>query len=221
MGASVRRDMTHSAIEAHGGHADPGASRENCALAHRAQTGDSEAFAKLTGRYQRRVYNLTRNMVATDADAQELVQETFLSVFRALPQFKVPTQDRLLSAWIFRIAVNAALMHLRARRRRPVLHIEDMPRAGELSHTAVWPQAAVMRRPDDLALDGELKARLQAAMAALPDKYRLVLWLRDIEEQGNDEVAQTLGLTVPTVKARLHRARLAVRDALSVYLRQS
>lgn len=210
--------MTHTAILAASARSANDLPRENCALAQAAQGGSAAAFAKLTGRYRRRVYNLTRNMVATDADAQELVQETFLSVFRALPQLRVPAHDRLLSAWIFRIAVNAALMHLRHRRRRPVLHIEDMPRAVQGGDLSMWPSGMSLRRPDDLLLDGELKGRLQAAMAALPDKYRLVLWLRDIEEQSSDEVAQTLGLTVPTVKARLHRARLAVRDALAVYM---
>jgi RNA polymerase sigma-70 factor (ECF subfamily) len=190
--------------------------RVDCVLAQRAAKGDEAAFAQLTERYRKRLYSLTRSMVATSADAEEVVQETFLSIYRALGTLQIPQADSMLSAWIFRVGVNAALMHLRRHRRRPILHLEDLAHGAEERSSGLWPSSS--QRPDESLMHGELKDRLHQAMGALPDKYRLVLWLRDIEEQSNDEVAQTLGLTVPTVKARLHRARSVVRDALAVYL---
>lgn len=190
-----------------------------CALARRAVGGDEAAFEALIALHHARIFALVRSMVGGDADAQEVLQEASLQVHRALPSIVPPANDRALSAWMFRVAVNAALMHLRARRRRPTLSLEDVPQVAAGPWAVAWPGAAPVRRPDDALLEQELLARTHHALQQLPDKYRLVMWLRDIEEQNNEEVAQTLGLTLPTVKARLHRARLAVREALAPYLK--
>jgi len=189
-----------------------------CALAARASLGDTQAFEALIGPFRPRLFKLLLSMVRSAADAEEVLQQALLHIHLGLPRLGRMKNDRMLSAWIFRVAVNAGLMHLRAKRRRPVLHLEDLPPRAARADTSLWPTSGSLGRPDDRLLQEEMSARLHLAIDALPDKYRLVLWLRDIEEQSNDEVASTLGLTVPTVKARLHRARLVVRGALTPYV---
>jgi len=195
-----------------------GFGQDACALAQRAGSGDTQAFEALMGPFRPRLFNLLRSMVRSPADAEEVLQQALLQVHLGLPRLGRPKNDRMLSAWIFRVAVNAGLMHLRAKRRRPILHLEDLPARSARDDASLWPTSGSLGRPDDRLLQEEMTARLHLAIDALPDKYRLVLWLRDIEEQSNDEVASTLGLTVPTVKARLHRARLVVRGALTPYV---
>ena len=198
------------------GATEPG--QTACVLAQRAGLGDTQAFEALIGPFRSRLFNLLRSMVRTAADAEEVLQQALLQVHLGLPRLAELKNDRMLSAWIFRVAVNAGLMHLRAKRRRPVLHLEDLPPRSARHDRSLWPTSGALRRPDERLLQEEMTARLHLAIDALPDKYRLVLWLRDIEEQSNDEVASTLGLTVPTVKARLHRARRVVRGALTPYV---
>ena len=181
-----------------------------------AQGGDYAAFEAIVARYHERVYRLVHVMTKSDTDAEEVVQETFLSIFRNLSSFKGESAP---GSWIYRVAVNTALMRLRTRRRKPLLSIEDQPPGfeGEEGGGGLWPSGDWARQPDDKLLSRELGVRIEAAIAKLPEKYRLVLLLRDVEGQSNDEVAQTLGLTVPTVKARLHRSRLFVRHELDLY----
>jgi RNA polymerase sigma-70 factor (ECF subfamily) len=205
-------DTAVDGVAAHG--------QEACDLAQRAGLGDTQAFEALIEPFRSRLLNLLRSMVRTAADAEEVLQQALLQIHLGLPRLGRPKNDRMLSAWIFRVAVNAGLMHLRTKRRRPVLHLEDLPARSARHDTALWPTSGPLRRPDERLLQEEMTARLHLAIDALPDKYRLVLWLRDIEEQSNDEVANTLGLTVPTVKARLHRARRVVRGALSPYVNE-
>lgn len=201
-----------------------------CALAQQAALGDAQAFEALIAPFKERLLNLLRSMVRTAADAEEVLQQALLQMHLGLPRLKPPKNDSMLSAWIFRVAVNAGLMHLRANRRRPVLHLDDVGQhavghaarrsfdGSAMANRPLWPVSYPLDQPDQKLLREELTAQLRLAIDALPDKYRLVLWLRDIEEQSNDEVAQTLGLTVPTVKARLLRARAVVRGALKTYV---
>jgi RNA polymerase sigma-70 factor (ECF subfamily) len=203
----------------HGAQASAAPPSSGCILAARAAQGERGAFEQLVAPYRPRLLGLLRGMVPSAADAEETLQQALLNMFVALPRLTAPANDRALSAWIFRVTVNTALMHLRAHRRRPTLHLEDMP--PHTSENAFGGGRAGPHReaqPDEHLVGREMAEHVQRAVGALPDKYRLVLWLRDIEEQTNDEVAHTLGLTVPTVKARLLRARHAVRHALSAYV---
>lgn len=195
-----------------------GVGQSGCGLAALAAKGDKQAFENLVDPYRPRLLNLLRTMVRTSQDAEEVLQQALLQMHMGLPRIKAPKNDSMLSAWIFRVAVNAGLMHLRAKRRRPILHLEDLPAHAAPQDRSLWPVSADLGRPDDRLLQTEITQQLHLAIDALPNKYRLVLWLRDIEEQSNDEVANTLGLTVPTVKARLHRARAVVRGALTPYV---
>jgi len=182
-----------------------------------AKARNYAAFEQIVRRYHDRVYRLAFGMTKNGPDAQEVVQDTFLNLFRSLNSFRA---DSAPGSWIFRIATNSSLMRLRTRRRKPLLSLEDLPEAGPGGRgrdKAIWPSSDWSRQPEDKLLTRELAEHLNEAVARLPEKYRLVLVLREVEGLNNEQVAETLGLTVPTVKARLHRSRLFVRDALDRY----
>lgn len=186
------------------------------ALFAAARDGDYGAFEEIAERYHGKVYRLVIGMTKNHVDAEEVVQETFLNVFRNLASFKGESAP---GSWIYRIAVNAALMRLRSQRRKPLLSLEDRAiGAGVDVDVPFWsPSSNWARQPDDRLLSKELGAHIEAAMDKLPEKYRLVLLLRDVEGHSNEDVAHALGLTLPTVKSRLHRARLFVRHELELY----
>jgi RNA polymerase sigma-70 factor (ECF subfamily) len=151
--------------------------------------------------------------VRNDEDAQDIVQSAYLSAFRALDQFEGNCQ---LSTWLHRIVVNTALMKLRSKRRKPEESIEDLlPAFQEDGHHveqfADWTMPA-----DQLIERSETRAIVRACIDRLPDNYRSVLLLRDIEERSTQDVATALSMTSTAVKVRLHRAR----QALSTLLRQ-
>jgi RNA polymerase sigma-70 factor, ECF subfamily len=176
------------------------------------KAGSDGAFEEILRRYESKVYGLVRSLTRDDGDAQDALQETFLSIYRNIGGFR---EQSTLSTWIYRIATNAALMRLRRRRKdERTVPIEDyLPKfeeTGRLSaETAAWPPGG-----DELLLRKEIAAQLREAIAALTPAYRSVFVLREQEGLSTDEVAAILGVSVPTVKARLHRARLFLRERL-------
>jgi RNA polymerase sigma-70 factor (ECF subfamily) len=168
----------------------------------------------LLARYQHRIYRLARHLTRNREDAEEVVQDTFFSVYRKIGGFK---GRAALGTWLYRIATNSALMLLRRRRPEPHLSIEEElpPFTGDGGHAR--PVADWSDRPDDPLLAQELGQVLQEAIAALPPIYKAVVVLRDIEGLSNQEAAEALGTTVLAVKSRLHRARLALRERLARY----
>lgn len=182
-------------------------------LLQAAQQGDMRALETLLTRLRPKLTRLVLSMVKSPGDAEEVVQDACLQVFRSLPRYVAQNRGaQVARAWIFRIAVNLALMHLRRRRRQPILALGDgfAPLADDALLASPPPSWAPS--PDDAAALSERGAQVDGILARLPDKYRLVLWLVDVEGHSNDEVADELGLTLPTVKARLHRARHAARQ---------
>jgi RNA polymerase sigma-70 factor, ECF subfamily len=183
-----------------------------------AKSGDYAAFEQIVRRYHDRVYRLANGMMKSSAEAEEVVQDTFLNVFRKLDSFR---SDSAPGSWIYRIAANSALMRLRTKRRKPLLSIEDVPPGFENGGLkALWPVGDWTRQPEEKLLDKELLRHLEEAIERLPEKYRLVLLLRDVEGLNNEEVAEALGVTLPTVKARLHRSRMFVRGELDDYFKE-
>jgi RNA polymerase sigma-70 factor (ECF subfamily) len=196
----------------------PSPASSDAALFAAAQAGDFASFEAVVGRYHERVYRLALGMMHNGSDAEEVVQDTFLNVFRALGGFKNESSP---GTWIYRVAVNAALMRLRQKRRKPLLSIEDQEaNVGLPGVSPLWAVGEWARQPEERLLSKELAERIEQAIERLPEKYKLVLLLRDVEGQSNEEVAHTLGLTVPTVKSRLHRSRLFVRQALETYFKR-
>ena len=180
------------------------------ALIERLRAQEEAACEELVRVHSGRLLSVARRMLRNEEDARDAVQEGFLSAFRAIQRFN---GDCRLSTWLHRIVVNAALMKIRTRSRRPEESIEDLlPRFLEDGHhaepTSDWGSA------NALLEQRETRERVRAAIDRLPESYRTVLMLRDIEELDTAETAQFLGLTPNTVKIRLHRARQALAKVL-------
>ena len=188
-------------------------------LVVRARAKDEAAFEELVNRYQNKLYRLAMRFVRNETDAQEILQDAFLSAWRNLPSFERRAQ---FGSWMYRVTVNAALMLLRSRNRHPEVTVEDIEptvlndavvESGQLMRaSADWSQ-----RPDEQLQSEEMRAHIQTSVNALPDGLRTVFLLRDVEEMSTEDTAQMLGLSVPAVKTRLHRARLALREAIGRY----
>lgn len=185
-------------------------------LVRRLKAGDEDAYAQLVRQQGGRLLAVARRFFPDGAEAQDAVQEAFLSAFQAIGGF---TGQAQLSTWLHRIVVNACLMRLRSRGRRPEESIEPLlPTFDETGHQT----SPVVSWRD---VEGELArkqtaARVRELIGRLPESYRTVLLMRDIEELDTAETAQALGLTENAVKIRLHRARQALRTLLDPELRR-
>lgn len=185
-------------------------------LVARIQRGEFAAFETLVRTYSDRVYRLAWGFVKNDAEAEDVVQETFLNVYRAIDRFE---GNAKLGSWIYRITVNTALMRLRRKRRRPEISFEAMQPEGEArGHHHDSPLLVSAETAEHIAGRGELSATIQAAVEQLDEKYRVVFLLRDVEELSIQETAQVLDLSIAAVKSRLHRARLQLRERLIDYV---
>lgn len=172
----------------------------------RLRRGEEAAFELLVRRYTGRMLAVARRLVRDEEDARDAVQDALLSAFRSIGRFEGGCQ---LGTWLHRIVVNAALMRLRSRKRHPECPIEDLlPVFGPDGHRALRPDE---ERGVDLEVEQEqLLAFVRESVAHLPDGYREVYLLRDVEELSTEEAAAVLGVTPNAVKIRLHRARQAL-----------
>lgn len=168
--------------------------------------GDDDAYAAVLRRYGPRMLATARRLLRNEEEARDAVQEAMLSAFKAASRF---AGDSLIGTWLHRIVVNAALMRLRARRRKPEVAIDDLlPSFHADGHRVL--QAQGDPYPDQALEQSQLLALLRACVPDLPEVYREVYVLRDIEELSSEEVALAMGLTPNAVKIRLHRARQAL-----------
>ena len=179
----------------------------------RAQAGDLAAFETIVQRYEPRIFRLARHMLGDAADAEDVLQETFIKVYAKIGQFQYHSR---LYTWIVRIAVNEALMKLRRRRGSVISLDEDVssPEGGLPREVSDWHP-----NPEQQFQTTELGDILQRSLEALSLPYRLVFQLRDIEELSTEETAEALGLTTAAVKSRLLRARLQLRERLAKHFR--
>jgi RNA polymerase sigma-70 factor (ECF subfamily) len=184
------------------------------ALVSRAAAGDEAAFEELVRRHQERVYRLACRLTGDDADAADVLQETFLQVFRHLGEFR---GEARFATWLFRVVTNAALMRRRTRARRPADSLEAyMPRFdAEGRHAATPAQLQVTSQVEELLDRETLAARASAGLARLPEACRDAFVLRDLEELSTAEVASVLEITPAAVRQRVHRARLLLRGYLN------
>jgi len=187
-------------------------------LVARARTKDFAAFEELVDRYEDKIFRLAFRFVRNETEAKEIVQDTFLLVWRKLDTFKGDSQ---FGSWLYRVATNTALMRLRAQRRHPEISTEELP-VDYLDNYGQLPAAGEnwAKRPDDELQSDELRRRIQKAVDELPEIYRTVFIIRDVEGLSTEETAEVLEISIPTVKTRLHRARLALRDAITRYFDQ-
>lgn len=183
-------------------------------LALRARSGGRSAFATLVERYQDRVYRLTLRLVHNPSDAEEVTQETFLLAHRSIASFQ---GESLFWTWLYRIAVNCALMRRRSARRHPVQSLEVTGPSGErLERTVTEP----LEGADELVHRKMLAQRVRAALAGLDESQRAAVVLRDLEGMSSEDAAGILGVTAQVVRQRAHRARLRLREQLADFLRQ-
>jgi RNA polymerase sigma-70 factor (ECF subfamily) len=188
---------------------------DNLQSRHEAPTLTAEAIFH---QHARRIYNLARQMLSNPADAEDVTQDVLLQVVRKLDTFRGEAD---VSTWLHRVTVNAALTHRRKHATRlareisiSLLHMED----NELPISAVSPCGA---EPDKQFMSREMKECIQEAVRGLPEKYRDTVVHSVIEEMPNAEVGELLGLSLPAVKSRLHRARLLLRDALRPHFEEA
>jgi len=178
--------------------------------------GDQAACERLVQLYSPRLMSVARRLLGNEEDARDALQDAFISAFRGIAAFN--GQSRL-STWLHRIVINSALMKLRSRRRRPEQSIETLLptflETGQHSeHFVEW-----LATGEVAMHQGQVKRLVRESIDRLPEIYRTVLLLRDIEELDTQETAQLLGVTPVTVKVRLHRARQALRTLLDAHLR--
>ena len=179
-------------------------------LVSRAQNGDNEAFAGLVERYQNRIYRLAKNITQNNEDAEDVLQEAFLKAYSHLDTFQ---RNAKFYTWIVRIAVNEALMKLRKRKSDRTVPLDEPVDTGEETvnrEIAVWDD-----NPEQRYSHEEMQQILNEAVENLKPDFRAVFALRDIEELSTEETAEALGISVPAVKSRLLRARLALREKLT------
>ncbi len=185
-------------------------------LLKQAQTGELSAFEKLVELHRDRVYGLALRMMRSEADAAEITQEVFLSAWRNFSGFKGTTTPALI-AWLNRIAANQTLMRLR--HRKVVNQVEaslESPQFNErgsmMDEVADWKSDALSQ-----TLDAELSQAIGQATDALPEEYRQVFLLKDVDGLSYEEIGEITGDSVPAVKSRLHRARLSMRSAIDAF----
>ena len=183
---------------------------DESSLVARARAGDTEAFSDLVKHYERRVYRLAKNITRHDEDAEDVLQEAFLKAYEHLDRFQ---GNSAFYTWLVRIAVNEALMKLRKRKTDRTVPLDEPIDLGEdlmQREIAVWDD-----NPEQRYSREEMQKILDDAVDTLKPDFRTVFVLRDIEELSTEETAETLGISVPAVKSRLLRARLALRETLT------
>jgi RNA polymerase sigma-70 factor (ECF subfamily) len=180
-------------------------------LIQRVQNGDSDAFFDLVRPYERAVFLAALSLVRNDADAEDVAQEAILKAFKNLARFR---QEAKFSTWLIQIAINKAKMRLRKDRRHLYESIEQGRLGDDGDYTprdfADWREI-----PSEALEQKELRKALTKALDSLPEKYRTVLILRDVQHLSINETAKVLGLSEANVKTRLCRARLQMRDVLA------
>ncbi|MBC8422578.1 sigma-70 family RNA polymerase sigma factor [bacterium] len=171
---------------------------------------NEEQFAEVVENYTSFVYNVAYRMMNNPDDADDVVQDAFISAYRAKDRFR---GDAQVTTWLYRITVNAALMRIRKDKRRVQMT------APEDSYTernvADWEET-----PDKAALNSELSREIKSKIALLPEDLRTAVVLRDVQGMSNTEAAEILDISISALKARLHRGRVALRDMLDDYIKQ-
>lgn len=179
----------------------PSAGLDDATLVIRAREGDLVAFEALLRRYQKRIFQLALRMTSNRADAEDVVQEVFVTAWRRLPEIQ---REAAFSGWLYTTATNRCLSLLRAR--RPVVELDD----------SITPAAdAPMEDPESAAQTTEQLAALTRALAVLTDEQRAVWLLREAHGRSYDEIAQIIDTTPDAVRGRLFRARAQLAEAMS------
>ena len=171
--------------------------------------GSIEAFEELMERYEAKVYNMAMRFTRNQEDAEEVLQDVFSTLYRKLDRFEGKSA---FSSWLYRIVVNAAFMKLRKRKQHTMIPIDEL--APAVKSYCLDRDPLVDNRSDQISINRQVRDLLEGAINKLPDQYRMVFVLRDVDGMSNEEVGRVLDLTVPAVKSRLHRSRIMLRKKL-------
>lgn len=171
---------------------------------------NEEQFAEVVENYSSFVYNVAYRMMNSPEDADDVVQDAFISAYRAKDRFR---GDAQVTTWLYRITVNAALMRIRKDKRR--IQQTAPEDSYQEVNVANWDDT-----PDKAALNSELSREIKSKIALLPEDLRTAVVLRDVQGMSNTEAAEILDISISALKARLHRGRVALRDMLDAYVKQ-
>ncbi len=188
---------------------------DSAALLEKLRNGESAAFEELVRSYGGEMRAVALRILMDEADADDAVQDAFLSAFRALESFEGRSE---LGTWLHRIVINASLMKLRARGRSQETDLDGLLPEFVESGVFASPQFPWQESADKPAIRKELFQQLHMLIEQFPDNYRVPLILRDIEELSTEEIAEALNLTVNAVRVRVHRARQALRSLLTPHI---
>ncbi len=177
------------------------------------QNGEKSAFEELFKRYSEKAYHLAYRITRKEEDAEEIIQETFINVFAKINSFQGKSA---FSSWLYRITFNTALMKLRKRKKHLTLPLETNNQSEE-SFTVEYCSEEEHHRCEVFPIRHELRGHIEKAVNSLPEEYRSIFVLRDIDGLSNQEVSEMLDLTIPAIKSRLHRARLMLQARLENY----
>jgi len=183
-------------------------SGEEAGLVRRCLAGDEKAYRELVERYQGQVYSLSLRMVRRAEDAEDLTQETFVRMFRALARYD---PERPFAAWLFTIASRLCIDHIRRRKVSPISLTQRERESDEEYEIEVEDPGL---KPDEAAVHSEESERTSALIESLPPHYRIVVLLRHVQDLSYEEIAEALHLPLGTVKARIHRARALLKTRM-------
>ncbi len=174
------------------------------------------AFDEIVNRYTDKVYGISLRITRNPSDAEEVLQEVFLTLTKKIDTFRGESK---FSSWLYKVTVNASYMHLRSEKKHETdISLEDyVPYDEEGTLHGRMMSKDWSSRPDRALLSKEAMEIIERGVSGLPESYRVVFHLRDVEGLSSEEVSEVLGLSVPAVKSRLHRGRLFLRDKLSDY----
>jgi RNA polymerase sigma-70 factor (ECF subfamily) len=178
------------------------------------KNGDTHAMEELVRRYSNKVYNLAYHLTRSANAAEEIMQEVFLTVISKIDTL---AKDEYFSTWLYRVTTNASYGFLRKEKKfgDQTSIEEELDQEPAVDYDNDW-----SRLPDNVLLSEESRRLLKGSIDSLPEAMRTVVIMKDVEGMSNEEIAQTLGLSVPAVKPRLHRGRLVLRDMLAGYFRK-
>ncbi len=195
----------------------PWSERDEKAIVERLQARDERAFNELVRQFERRVFGLVFRMLGSREEAEDLAQEVFVQVFKAIDQFRGESK---LSTWIYRIAINLCKNRNKYLQRRHAHQQDDIEALGDRApmSSAKGTTAGSIARPDDMLVGLQVERIVQDAIQQLEEDFREVLILRDVEDMSYEEIGEITGLPSGTVKSRIHRARERLREAIETKL---
>lgn len=180
-------------------------------LVSKLRKGDENAFLELVSRYTQRAHSLAMRITRNAEDAEEVLQDVFVTVYRKIDKFEGKSA---FSSWLYRITANTAFMKLRKRKQTVAISLEDIQPSVKESWVS---ERSDLSDINVICSKHELRDQLELSIGKLPEEYRVIFVLRDIDGLSNQEVGEILNLSVPAVKSRLHRSRLMLRKKLASF----